>query len=101
MNLVGTGWNTLFAPQSMPVARQSARLSKMVQEVMAEPELQKRFEASQLIPVVSSAEETEKMLAAYRAQWTPVVKRSGFKPWSERARALKRFVIRSADERYQ
>ena len=79
VSLVGTGWNTLFAPQSMPVATVQ-RLSKMVQEVMAEPELQKRFEASQLIPVVSSAEETEKMLAAYRAQWTPVVKRSGFKP---------------------
>lgn len=79
VNLVGTGWNALFAPASMSAATVQ-RLSKMVQEVMAEPELQKRFEAAQLIPVVSSAQDTGKMLAAYRAQWTPVVKRSGFQP---------------------
>ena len=79
VNLVGTGWNTLFAPRSMAPAA-VRRLSQLVQEVMAEPEIKQRFEAAKLVPVVSSAEETAQILKAYRAQWTPVVQRSGFKP---------------------
>lgn len=79
VNLVGTGWNTLFAPQSMAPATVQ-RLSQLVQEVMKEADTQHKFAASNLVPVVSSAQETEKMLKAYRAQWSPVVQRSGFKP---------------------
>ncbi|MFD2753442.1 Bug family tripartite tricarboxylate transporter substrate binding protein [Comamonas terrae] len=79
VDLVGTGWNTLFAPQSMaPVTVQ--RLSQLVQEVMKDADTQQKFAASNLMPVVSSAEETARMLRAYRAQWAPVVQRSGFKP---------------------
>lgn len=79
VNLVGTGWNTLFAPQSMAPATVQ-RLSDMVQAVMKDPDTQQKFAASKLEPVVSSAEETARMLKAYRAQWAPVVQRSGFKP---------------------
>lgn len=79
VNLVGTGWNTLFAPQSMAPATVQ-RLSQLVQEVMKEADTQHKFAASNLVPVVSSAQDTEKMLKAYRAQWAPVVQRSGFKP---------------------
>ncbi|MEQ6434824.1 Bug family tripartite tricarboxylate transporter substrate binding protein [Comamonas sp. w2-DMI] len=79
VDLVGTGWNTLFAPQSMAPATVQ-RLSQLVQEVMKDADTQQKFVASNLVPVVSSAEETARMLRAYRAQWAPVVQRSGFKP---------------------
>ena len=79
VNLVGTGWNTLFAPQSMAPATVQ-RLSELVQEVMKDPDTQQKFVASKLEPVVSSAAQTDAMLKAYRQQWAPVVKRSGFKP---------------------
>lgn len=79
VNLVGTGWNTLFAPRGMDAAA-VARLSALVQQVMREPDTQRKFEAAKLMPVVSSAAQTEAMLKAYRAQWAPVVKDSGFKP---------------------
>lgn len=79
VDLVGTGWNTLFAPQSMAPATVQ-RLSQLVQEVMKDADTQQKFAASNLVPVVSSAEETARMLRAYRAQWAPVVQRSGFKP---------------------
>lgn len=79
VNLVGTGWNTLFAPRGMD-ATAVGRLSALVQQVMREPDTQRKFEAAKLMPVVSSAAQTEAMLKAYRAQWTPVVKDSGFKP---------------------
>lgn len=79
VDLVGTGWNTLFAPQSMAPATVQ-RLSQLVQEVMKDADTQQKFAASNLVPVVSSAEDTARMLRAYRAQWAPVVQRSGFKP---------------------
>ena len=79
VNLVGTGWNTLFAPQSMAPATVQ-RLSELVQEVMKDPDTQQKFVASKLEPVVSSAAQTDAMLKTYRQQWAPVVKRSGFKP---------------------
>ena len=79
VDLVGTGWNTLFAPQSMTPATVQ-RLSELVQEVMKDPDTQQKFAASNLIPVVSSAAQTETMLKAYRTQWAPVVQRSGFRP---------------------
>ena len=58
----------------------SERLSRMVQEIMKEPDTHQKFEASRLTPVSSSSAQTAEMLKAYRAQWTPVVQRSGFKP---------------------
>ena len=47
---------------------------------MKEPDTRQKFEASRLTPVSSSSAQTAEMLKAYRAQWTPVVQRSGFKP---------------------
>ncbi|QPS07121.1 ABC transporter substrate-binding protein [Delftia acidovorans] len=79
LNLSGMGWNTLFAPQSI-APDIAERLSRMVQEIMKEPDTRQKFEASRLTPVSSSSAQTAEMLKAYRAQWTPVVQRSGFKP---------------------
>lgn len=79
MDLAATGWNTFFAPMSMPKA-QAERLAGLIQEVMKDPDTRRKFEAAKMEPVASSMAQTEAMLKAYRAQWAPVVQRSGFKP---------------------
>lgn len=79
MDLAATGWNTFFAPMSMPKA-QAERLAGLIVEVMKDPETQRKFETAKMEPVVATMAQTEAMLKAYRAQWSPVVQRSGFKP---------------------
>ena len=79
MDLVATGWNTFFAPASMPAA-QVERLSQLIQDVMKDPDTRRKFEAANMEPVAASRAQTEAMLKAYKAQWAPVVQRSGFKP---------------------
>jgi len=79
MDLAATGWNTFFAPMSMPKA-QAERLSGLIVEVMKDPDTQRKFETAKMEPVVATMAQTEAMLKAYRAQWAPVVQRSGFKP---------------------
>ena len=79
MDLAATGWNTFFAPMSMPKA-QAERLASLIHEVMKDPDTQRKFATSKMEPVVATMAQTEAMLKAYRAQWSPVVQRSGFKP---------------------
>ena len=79
LDLVATGWNTFFAPASMPAA-QVERLSQHIHEVMKDPDTRRKFEATKLEPVAASRAQTEATLKAYKAQWAPVVQRSGFKP---------------------
>ena len=79
MDLAATGWNTFFAPMAMPQA-QAERLSRLIHEVMQDPDTRRKFEAAKMEPVAATQAQTEAMLKAYRAQWAPVVQRSGFKP---------------------
>lgn len=79
LDLAATGWNTFFAPMSMPKA-QAERLAGLIHEVMKDPDTQRKFESAKMEPVVATMAQTEAMLKAYRAQWAPVVQRSGFKP---------------------
>lgn len=79
LDLVATGWNTFFAPATMPRDK-VARLSKSIHEVMQDPDTQRRFRDALMTPVVSTQEQTAAMLKAYRAQWSPVVQKSGFQP---------------------
>ena len=79
LDLVGTGWNTFFAPASMPPA-QVQRLSRAIREVMQEPDTARRFKDAMMTPVVSTQAQTVGMLKAYRAQWAPVVQKSGYQP---------------------
>ena len=48
--------------------------------VMQDPDTQRMFKDAQLVPVVSTPTQTAQMLDAYRAQWAPVVKKSGYQP---------------------
>lgn len=79
LDLAATGWNTFFAPMSMPKA-QAERLAGLIHEVMKDPDTRRKFEAAKMEPVAATMAQTEAMLKAYRAQWAAVVQRSGFKP---------------------
>ena len=79
LDLSATGWNTFFAPSSMPKEKVE-RLSTMIREVMQDPDTARRFKDSLMSPVVSTQEQTAAMLKAYRAQWAPVVQKSGYQP---------------------
>ena len=79
LDLVATGWSTFFAPVSLPRDKVE-RLSQVILEVMQDPDTQRKFATAKLTPVASSLAQTQARLAAFRAQWAPVVQRSGFQP---------------------
>jgi len=79
LDLVAVGWNTFYAPNSMPKDT-VARLGQVIQEVMQDPDTQRKFVDAQMQPVVSTPAQTQAMLSAYKAQWGPVVQGSGFQP---------------------
>lgn len=79
LDLVATGWSTFFAPVSLPRDKVE-RLSQVILEVMQDPDTQRKFAAAKLTPVASNLAQTQARLAAFRAQWAPVVQRSGFQP---------------------
>lgn len=77
--LVATGWNAFFAPSTMPAAAVQ-RYANAIVEVMKDADTRQRFLAVQMTPVVSTQAQTIAMLKAYRAQWAPVVQKSGYQP---------------------
>jgi tripartite-type tricarboxylate transporter receptor subunit TctC len=79
LDLVATGWNAFYAPASMPAAKADA-FAAAIQAVMRDPQTQRLFTESLMTPVVSTRQQTEAMLRAYRAQWAPVVQKSGYQP---------------------
>jgi tripartite-type tricarboxylate transporter receptor subunit TctC len=79
LNLVATGWNAFYAPASMPKDR-ADRFANAIVEVMRDPDTQRKFTDAKMTPVVSTRAQTEAMLKAYKAQWAPVVKKSGYQP---------------------
>lgn len=79
LDLTANGWNSFFAPASMPPAT-VARMAKAIETVMKDPDMQKRFLDAKLVPVVSSPAQTAAMIKAFRAQWAPVVQHSGYQP---------------------
>lgn len=79
LDLVAVGWNTFFAPRSMPQDK-VVRIAKAIQEVMKDPDTVRKFTDANMTPVVSTPAQTAAMLKAFRAQWGPVVKTSGFVP---------------------
>jgi tripartite-type tricarboxylate transporter receptor subunit TctC len=79
LDLVATGFNAFFAPATMPRERVD-RFANAITEVMRDPDTQRKFIDNKMTPVVSTRAQTEVMLKAYRAQWAPVVKKSGYQP---------------------
>jgi tripartite-type tricarboxylate transporter receptor subunit TctC len=79
LDLVATGWNAFFAPASMP-GEKVAQFAAAIQEAMRDPDTRRRFADTKMTPVASAQAQTAAMLAAYRAQWAPVVRKSGYQP---------------------
>ena len=79
LDLVATGWNAFFAPAALP-REQVQRLSAAIRDVMNDPDTRRRFADAKMTPVASTAAQTAAMLKAYRAQWAPVVRKSGYQP---------------------
>ncbi len=79
LDLAANGWNTFFAPTSMPKDKVE-RLAAAIHEVMKDPDTQRKFKDASMVPVVSTQAQTVAMLKAYRAQWAPVVQKSGYQP---------------------
>ncbi|MBA3771022.1 MAG: ABC transporter substrate-binding protein [Ramlibacter sp.] len=79
LDLVAIGWNAFFAPATMPKAHVDL-LSKAIREVMQDPDTQRKFADQKMAPVVSTQVQTQAMLKAFRAQWAPVVQKSGYQP---------------------
>jgi tripartite-type tricarboxylate transporter receptor subunit TctC len=79
LDITADGWNAFFAPASMPAARVQ-QLGNAIREVMQDPETVRRFQEARMAPVAASPAQTRAMLDAYRAQWAPVVQKSGYQP---------------------
>lgn len=77
IDLQAAGWNTFFASSAMPKDK-AGMLGEAIKSVTADPEVRKTLQENDLIPVSANAQETGKMVDAFRAQWAPVVKASGF-----------------------
>jgi tripartite-type tricarboxylate transporter receptor subunit TctC len=79
LDLVATGWNAFFAPASMPAPKVEL-LAKAIRDVMQDPDTVRKFLDLKMTPVVSTPAQTKAMLEAFRAQWAPVVRTSGYQP---------------------
>jgi tripartite-type tricarboxylate transporter receptor subunit TctC len=79
LDLVATGWNTFFAPASMPKAKVEM-LARAIHDVMMDPDTKRQFADQKMNPVVATQAQTAEMLKKYRAQWAPVVQKSGYQP---------------------
>jgi tripartite-type tricarboxylate transporter receptor subunit TctC len=55
-------------------------LSNLIREVMQDADTQRKFKDAGMTPVVSTQAQTTAMLKAYKAQWAPVVQKSGYQP---------------------
>lgn len=77
--LSAAGWNSFFAPKSMPQA-QVDRYAALIHKIMQDPDVVRQFKANNLDPVVTTPAQTRQRLAAYRQQWEPVIRQSGYKP---------------------
>jgi tripartite-type tricarboxylate transporter receptor subunit TctC len=77
--LVATGWNAFFAPSTLAAA-DVRRYATAITEVMKDPDTRRKFLDAQMTPVVATQAQTAAMLQAYRAQWAPVVQKSGYQP---------------------
>jgi tripartite-type tricarboxylate transporter receptor subunit TctC len=79
LDLVATGWNTFFAPATMPPAKVQ-QYAAAINAVMRDPDTQRKFADAKMTPVIATQAQTAAMLKAYRAQWAPVVQKSGYQP---------------------
>lgn len=74
--VTANGWNVLYAKAGMPAAMVD-RLAREVAAVMQQPDVREKFAQFKTEPVAADLAQTRQMLAAFKAQWAPVVTKSG------------------------
>lgn len=79
LDLVADGWNAFVAPSGMAKSDVET-IAQGIQTVMRHAEVQELFHTGKLGAVVSSPEQTADMIKAFREQWAPVVRKSGYQP---------------------
>ena len=79
IDLAAIGWNAFFAPRAMPPEKVQA-LAEAIRAVTADAALKKRFADANMDLVSMSQQQTAQMVRDYKAQWAPVVRRSGYEP---------------------
>lgn len=77
VDLVASGWNAFFAAASMSDDKVKM-LGKAISETVALPQVQTALLQSGLIPVEADAGRTAGLIADFRSQWEPAIKRSGY-----------------------
>ncbi|MEP7182884.1 MAG: tripartite tricarboxylate transporter substrate-binding protein [Betaproteobacteria bacterium] len=70
-DIVAEGWYAFFASAAMPPEK-VALLGRVIAQIMTTPEMQAKFHATAMEPVVATPEQTARMVAAFRAKWEPV-----------------------------
>lgn len=78
LDLEASGWNTLFAPNSMS-DQKVTYLGKTIKDIMSQPEVQQRFIQNDLPPVASDHLEAATQIQDFTQLWAPVIKASGYK----------------------
>jgi tripartite-type tricarboxylate transporter receptor subunit TctC len=77
-NLSASGWNAFYAKSTMPKDKVEL-FAKEISDIMKLPAVREKFIAAKAEPISASQQQTLKNLAAFKAQWVPVVKQSGLK----------------------
>jgi tripartite-type tricarboxylate transporter receptor subunit TctC len=72
-NFVSDTWNAISAPPKTPAAI-IAKINTAVNEILKEPEMQKRFEALHLVPGGGSPADMKKLVQEETKRWTEVVR---------------------------
>jgi tripartite-type tricarboxylate transporter receptor subunit TctC len=72
-------WNALSAPPRTPVPIVD-KLNRAVNQVIAEPELKKKFEDLDLLPAGGSPADMTKAVQEDTRRWTEVIRKAGIKP---------------------
>jgi tripartite-type tricarboxylate transporter receptor subunit TctC len=75
-NFVSDTWNALAAPPGTPAAI-IAKLNKAINEVMNDPETEKRFAELEIIKVGGSPDDMRKLIQEDTRRWGEVIKRAG------------------------
>jgi Uncharacterized protein conserved in bacteria len=74
---VGTGFYAMYVPPKTPAAV-IQQWNQAVHQVLAMPDVQKKFSSLGLEPNATSPEEVTRLTAAGAAKWGPIIRASGF-----------------------
>jgi tripartite-type tricarboxylate transporter receptor subunit TctC len=77
-NLSASGWNAFYAKSTMTKDKVEL-FAREISEIMKIQAVREKFIAAKAEPISANQQQTLKTIAAFKAQWVPVVKQSGLK----------------------